>query len=214
MAIYLLNLPPLFWFNEASDAVAESGKYKVHSLVAIFLVNPDSWLVRARRLMLLTLKIWAWPGHRHITNSRWNFRHSTNQQSQSFYLIRPKLPYGRQGQARSWDKDTVRRVTWRTRGPNWPPLVQSLTWWTPGLNQPPLVQKRYVTDRGPQPTSFMWRTRSTVLWNRGCRGQFDILHWILLPFRSSDEIKMRVQYFEAISIHFMSNVWIQAYFPP
>ena len=36
----------------------------------------------------------------------------------------------------------------------------------------------------------------------------------MVLFRSSDEIKVKVQYFEAISIHFMSNVWIQAHFPP
>ena len=39
------------------------------------------------------------------------------------------------------------------------------------------------------------------------------LLWISLLFRSSDEIKVRVQYFKAIWIRFMSNVWLQAHFP-
>ena len=41
----------------------------------------------------------------------------------------------------------------------------------------------------------------------------ELLHWILLLFCSSDEIKVRVQYFKAIWIHFMSNVWLRAHFP-
>ena len=45
-------------------------------------------------------------------------------------------------------------------------------------------------------------------------GQFHILHWILLVFRSSEEIKARLQYSKAILIHFMSNVWLWAHFPP
>ena len=55
--------------------------------------------------------------------------------------------------------------------PNWPPLIQktwrhwqgdptdllwskNVTWQTQGPNWPSLVQKRYVTDAGPQLTSF------------------------------------------------------------
>ena len=34
-----------------------------------------------------------------------------------------------------------------------------------------------------------------------------------IEYRSSDEIKVRVQYFKAIWIHFMSNVWLRAHFP-
>ena len=57
------------------------------------------------------------------------------------------------------------------------------------------------------------RPTCTVHWKQGYRGQFHILHWILLLFRFSDEIKVRIQYFKVVSIHFMSDVWFQAHFP-
>ena len=55
--------------------------------------------------------------------------------------------------------------------------------------------------------------RGTVHWKQGYRGQFHILHWTLLLFCSSGEIKVRIQYFKLVLIHFMSNVWLKAHFP-
>ena len=57
------------------------------------------------------------------------------------------------------------------------------------------------------------RQGGTVHWKQGYRGQFHILHWILLLFCSSGEIKVRIQYFKLVLIHFMSNVWLKAHFP-
>ena len=59
----------------------------------------------------------------------------------------------------------------------------------------------------------LFRVPPTVHWKQGYRGQFHILHWILLLFCSSDEIKVGIQYFKVVSIHFMSNVWLKAHFP-
>ena len=39
------------------------------------------------------------------------------------------------------------------------------------------------------------------------RGKFNILHWILLLCHSSDEINVRIQYFEVGSIHL--QVWVE-----
>ena len=63
--------------------------------------------------------------------------------------------------------------------------------------------------------SFPERARDpptvSVHW-QGYRGQFHILHWTLLFFCSSGEIKVRIRYFKVVSIHFMSNVWLKAHF--
>ena len=61
--------------------------------------------------------------------------------------------------------------------------------------------------------NIVQRGGGTVHWKQGYRGQFHILHWILLLFRFSDEIKVRIQYFKVVSIHFMSDVWLKAHFP-
>ena len=58
-----------------------------------------------------------------------------------------------------------------------------------------------------------WITRSTK-WVRLAKCTWSCLHWILLVFCSSEEIKARLQYSKAILIHFMSNVWLRAHFPP
>ena len=57
-----------------------------------------------------------------------------------------------------------------------------------------------------------WR-HLTLHWKQGYRGQFHILHWILLLFCFSDEIKVRIQYFKEVSIHLMSDVWLKGHFP-
>ena len=38
----------------------------------------------------------------------------------------------------------------------------------------------------------------TVHWKQGYRGQFHILHWMLLRFCSCDEIKLSIQYFNLV----------------
>ena len=53
----------------------------------------------------------------------------------------------------------------------------------------------------------------TVHWKQGYRGQFHIFHWKLLLFCFSDEIKVRIQYFKVVFIHFMSDVWLKGHFP-
>ena len=69
---------------------------------------------------------------------------------------RPKSPYGRQGLAGSWGKDTVRRVHFGD--PTDLLWCKNVTSPTEGFKWPPLVQKRYVTNTGPQLTFFGAKT--------------------------------------------------------